>query len=120
MIQLIKLTPNYPNQIVNFVANNQNFTLNLRFIGYTNLESEPQAYINKYAPPLFFASITCNNVIIVSNAPVINRQLINQYPSSMNGYLVAVNAGEDNPNIENLGVTCFFYYVDDIAEIDNL
>jgi hypothetical protein len=122
MIQLIKITPQYPNQVVNFFANQQSFTFKLRFVGYTQLADEAQQFINIYATPKFYADIISNDKPIITGAPVVNNAVINQYPSAMIGYIVCVNLinTDDNPNLDNLGNGVYFYYIDDISEIDNI
>jgi hypothetical protein len=114
MIILIKLIPNNPNQRQLIYANNQNITLNLYLRGYI---TDP----NPYSPPSFFADIYLGNTQICGGLPVIDRQVINQYPSIMNGYLVMINSiNNDNPNLINLGITSNLYYVSTIAEIQDV
>lgn len=122
MIQLINLTPQYPNQTVNFFANNQRFTLGLRWLGYETLADEAQQFINRYLQPGFYASIVCNNVDIIDGAPVVNNQAVNQYPSSMIGYIVCINFidTEINPSIELLNNGIYFYYIDNLSEIQTI
>ena len=121
MIIPINVSAQNSNQQVSFFANNQNFTLNLYWRGYINQPESQQEFINTYATPQFYADIYINNAPVVNGAPVINKQVINQYPNSMVGYIVAVDLlTGDNPSLTSLGVTSFLYYVDDLSEIERI
>lgn len=114
----ISITPQYPNQTVSFFADGQNFTLNINWRGYTGLPDAEQTYINTYAPPAFYANIYISNVTIFQGVPIVTGQSINQYPSSMVGYIVAVNSVDNtNPDLTNLGVTVQLYYVTTLGEL---
>ncbi len=122
MRQLINLTPQYPNQTVNFFANNQNFTFILRWLGYETLADDAQQFVNKYMQPGFYASITCNGTDIIDSAPVVNNQVVNQYSSSMIGYIICINLinTDINSNIDLLQNGIYFYYIDDLSEIQKI
>ena len=122
MIQKIKVTANYPNQSINFFANNQNFTLILRWTGYLNEGDYYDSFLYDYARPQFFGSIFLNNVAIIQSTNVINKTPINAYASAINGYIVAVDisGNNENPSLDNIGVTVFFYYIDQLSEINNI
>ena len=100
---------NSPNQTINFVANKQNFTLNLYWRGYVDLPGDEQDFLNTYAVPQYFADIFLNNVLIIAGTPVIDRIPINVYPSLINGYLVSIDSlGNDNPNLETMGIQIIY------------
>lgn len=121
MIQQINVRPNYPNQSLKFTANNQNISLNLYFRGYVNLPDLEQEFINKYAPPNFFADIFLSTQAIIQGEIIVDRTPINLYPSDLIGYLISVDTrGNSNPTLINLGVTVFFYYIDNLDELTNL
>lgn len=122
MIQAIKVSPNYPNQTVNFTARGQNISLILQFTGYQNEDSYYEDVLNDYAPPQFYASIFISNVPIIQDTAIVNLSPINTYPSTMNGYIVSYDTTnqDNNPTIDNIGVTVLFYYIDNLSEIDNI
>lgn len=121
MLQKITVTSNYPNQLINFTANGQNITLELFWRGFINLPTDEQDYIDTYEPPSFYANIYLNNVLLVTGANVIDRTAINLYPSDLNGYIMSVDStGNNNPDLENLGITVFIYYMDNLNELTEL
>jgi len=121
MIQQISIKPNYPNQITNFTANYQNITLNLFWVGYSKNPENQQEYINYYCNPRFYANIFVNNVEIVTSKPVVDKTPINVYPTTFSGYIVAYNkTGNIDPTLENIGVTVFLYYIDNLNELENI
>jgi|GEM_PF-6282949 hypothetical protein len=121
MIQQISVTKNYPNQQITFNALGQNITLNLYFRGYIGLPPITQSFINTYAPPKFYADIYLNNTLIIAGTLVIDRTPINLYPSNLVGYIVSVDSnGNDDPDLENLGVTANLYFVTTLAEIADI
>lgn len=118
MIKIINITPNYPSQQLNFQTPTQNITIYLNWHGYLNRPDAEQLYIDTYSKPQFFASIYVGNLPVFFNLPVVNRQPINQYPSRLNGWVVAV--GDESPTLENLGITTQLYWIDDLSELDNI
>lgn len=121
MIQQIIVTSLYPNQSINFIANNQNITLNLYWLGFINQESAAQTLTDTYAIPQFYGDIYLGNTAIITGIPVIDRTPINLYTSDFVGYIVSVDTeGDSNPSLTNLGVTVFLYYIDTLAELANL
>lgn len=112
----------YPNQQLNVNASGQSIVVNLKWLGYVNQGVEFQDYIDTYAPPSYYVSITCNNNAVINNNIMSLNTALNPYPSEyMGGYIVAINFdGEDSPSLDNLGTSVFLFYVDDLSEIANI
>lgn len=92
----ILLKQNYPNQFIQFIANNQSITLQIYLKG-----SE------------FYASLFNDDKLIINSVPILDRIPINKYTfeNNINGYIFAIC---DNPEkkitIENIGISSNIFY----------
>jgi hypothetical protein len=118
-INILNITPQYPNQTFAFRGGGQYITLNLYWRGYINQENVIQFITDLIAPPNFYADIFVNNIAIIRGTPVIDRVPINIYTSNFIGYIVSIDSkGTNNANLDTLGISNQLYYIDDKAELN--